>query len=88
MKLIHNYLLNRKQRVQVNHSKSLWQNILSALPQGLILVPPLFNIFLAELFFTLNNTEIAIMQMTQRHMLSLITSMTCSIFGKILKISS
>ena len=59
LKLIHNYLSNRKQRVRVNDSYSLWQDILFGIPQGSILCPLLFNIFLADLFFTLNNIEIA-----------------------------
>ena len=58
LKLIHNYLSNRKQRVRVNDSHSLWQDILFGVPQGSILGPLLFNIILADLFFTLN-TEIA-----------------------------
>ena len=59
LKLIHNYLSNRKQRVRVNDSYSLWQDILSGVPQGSIVGALLFNIFLADLFFTLNNKEIA-----------------------------
>ena len=58
LKLIHNYLSNRKQRVQVNDSYSLCQDILFGVPQGSILGPLLFNVFLADLFFTLNNIEI------------------------------
>ena len=57
--LIHNYISNRKQRVQVNNSCSLWQDILFGVSQGFFLGLPLFNIFLADLFLTLNNTEIA-----------------------------
>ena len=60
LKLIHNYLLNRKQRVPVNESYSLWQNILFGVPQGSILDPLLFNIFMENLFFTLNNTEFGV----------------------------
>ena len=59
LKLIHNYLSNRKQRVRVNDSYRLWQDILFGVPQGSILGPLLFSIFLADLFFTLNNIEIA-----------------------------
>ena len=55
LNLIHNYLSNRKQRVRVNDSYSLWQDILFGVPQGTILGPLLFNIN----FFTLNNTEIS-----------------------------
>ena len=59
LELIHNYLSNRKQGVRVNYSYSLGQDILFGVPQGSIFGPLLFNIFLADLFFTLNNTEIA-----------------------------
>ena len=58
LKLIRNYLSNRKQRVRVNNSYSL-QDILFGVTQGLILGPLLFNRLLADLFFTLNNTKIA-----------------------------
>ena len=59
LKLIHNYLSNRKQWERVNDSYSLWQDILFSIPEGSILGPLLFNIFLADLCFTLNNIEIA-----------------------------
>ena len=58
-KCIHNYLSNRKQRIRVNNSYRLWQDILFGVPQGLILDPLLFNIVLTDLFFTLFNTEIS-----------------------------
>ena len=59
LKLIHNYLSNSKQRARVNDSYSLWQDILFGVLQGSFLGLLLFNIFLADLFFTLNNTKIA-----------------------------
>ena len=34
LKLVHSYLSNRKQRVQVNDSFILWQDILFGVPQG------------------------------------------------------
>ena len=45
-KLIHDYLLNRKQRIKINSKYSSWVDILEGIPQGSILGPPLFNTFL------------------------------------------
>ena len=50
-------MLSRKQRT--NNSYSTWFDILFALPQGSILGPLLFNIFLADLFFILNEVNVA-----------------------------
>ena len=50
-KLIHYYLSHRKQRLRVNNSYSLWQDILFGVAQGSVLVSLLFSIFLAYLFF-------------------------------------
>ena len=62
-RLFHDYLSNRKQRVRVrvraNDLYSLQQDILLDVPQGYILDLLLFNIALADLFFTLCNTGIA-----------------------------
>ena len=48
--LIFNYLNNRKQRVKINSSFSSFQNIISGVPQGSLLGPLLFNIFLTDIF--------------------------------------
>ena len=58
LKLIHNFISNRKQRVRVNDSYGFWQDILFGLYQSSIL-GPFLNMFLAYLFFTLNNRKIA-----------------------------
>ena len=59
LRLIHEYLSNRKQRTRINNSYSTWMEIVFGVPQGSILGPLLFNIFLADLFFIVNSTDIA-----------------------------
>ena len=59
LKLIHNYLSNRKQRVKVNDAYSSWKDIFYSVPQGSILSPLLFNIHLCDLFYFLEDFDIA-----------------------------
>ena len=45
LKLVHNYLSNRKQRTKINSTYSSLLEIIFGVPQGSILGPLLFNIF-------------------------------------------
>ena len=58
-RLAHSYLTNRKQRTKINSKYSSWEEILFGVPQGYILGALLFNIFLCDLFFIMNESEFA-----------------------------
>ena len=58
-RLVQSYISNRKQRTKINSEFSSWEKILFGLPQGSILGPLLFNIFLCDLFFIMNDVEFA-----------------------------
>ena len=53
------YLTSRKQRTKISDIFSSWQEILSEVPQGSILGPLLFNIGICNLFFIIEDYDIA-----------------------------
>ena len=59
LRLIHNHLSNRNQRVKVNSNYSSWSEIINVIPQGSIIGPVLCNIYLSDLFLFTSNSEIA-----------------------------
>ena len=58
LRLINDYLSNRKQRTKIENTYSAWLDIIFMVPQSSILGPLLFNVFLADLFFTVNEIDI------------------------------
>ena len=59
LKYMKNYLTNRKQRVRSNKTFSEWERITTSVPQGLILGPLIFNIFLNDLFLFISNSSLS-----------------------------
>ena len=57
LRLIQNHLSNRKQRTKMNSDFSSWEEFLLGVPQESILGTLLFNIFLCDLFFIMNDTD-------------------------------
>ena len=59
VKLVYSYLKEKKQRTKIDTSFSSWNDLLLVVPQGSILGPLLFNIFLCDLFLLTKDIDIA-----------------------------
>ena len=57
---MNSYLFPKNQRTKINECHRLWYESFFEVPKRSVLGPILFNIFLSDLFLTLNDIDIAI----------------------------
>jgi hypothetical protein len=58
LNLLKNYLEEREQRVKVGGTYSEWSQLFKGVPQGSILVPVLFNVFINDIFLFVKDSTI------------------------------
>ena len=57
LRYLNDYVSNRMQRVRINNDFSQWKDIIYGVPQGSILDPLFFNIYIIDLFYFTENVD-------------------------------
>ena len=78
LELIQCYLSTRKQRVKINSTYSAWKEVKVGAPQGSVLSPLLFNIFINDILLFVMKYKFVIMPMTPLSMHPIETSILSS----------
>ena len=82
LSFIESYFTNRKQRTKIGDSFSKYQRIITGIPQGSILGPLFFNIFINDLFLTIDKSTLCNTLMTihfkLRVMMQTLSLISCS----------
>ncbi len=56
--MLTSYLKGRKQRVKIGSNVSNWEDIRSGIPQGSVLGPLIFNIFMNDVFYAIHDCQL------------------------------
>ena len=59
IRIIESFISNRQQRTKINHAFSRFSEILFRVPQGSILGPLLFSVYICDIFFYIIECDIA-----------------------------